>query len=101
TIAGENRALKPEIPREPIDTHSGITGGELIETLESVISAAIVGEDEFPSIPIGDPLERLIDSVVEGFDVGFLIVNGHNDGEKLHYWPYRMAHCMLSLLEAR
>ena len=87
TIAGEDRALKSKIPRETINPHPGIAGSNPIEALESAIRAAIVGEDEFPAIPIGDPLERPIDSVVERLDVGLLVVDGHDDGKKLHDWP--------------
>src|SRR5207253_1746630 len=88
TIAGEDRALKPEIPRETINPHPGIAGSEPIEALEGAIRAAIVGEDEFPAIPLGDPLERPIDGVVERLDVGFLVVDRHDDGKKLHDWPH-------------
>ena len=88
TIASQDRALKPEIPREAINSHPGITGGEPIEALECAILAAIVGEDEFPAISVGDPLERPIDSVVERLDVGFLVVDWHDNGKKLHDWPH-------------
>ena len=87
-IAREDGALKSEIPREPIDPHPGIAGGEPFETVESAIRAAIVSEDEFPAIPVGDLLERTINGVVKRLDVGFLVVNRHDDGKKLHDWSH-------------
>ena len=84
TIAGEDRALESEIPRETINSHPGIAGGKPIEALERAVAAAIVGEDKFPAIPVGDPLERPIDGVVERFHVGLFVVDRHNNGKKLH-----------------
>src|SRR5262249_16329316 len=60
TIACEDRALESEIARESINSHPVIAGGKPLEVFEGAITAAIIGEDKFPLIPIGNPRERLI-----------------------------------------